>query len=112
MLSAPCSPSNLSSVTLVASSPSDSNNAQETGGTASPAHRSPTHAKEAAIVKDASQKEATPGLKEAMPKGEAQRKTSAVKYEGPVDKRLERCISEDSEGNSNLLSEVVGFYSI
>ncbi|XP_045481694.1 ras-specific guanine nucleotide-releasing factor 1-like isoform X2 [Harmonia axyridis] len=90
VLSAPCSPSNLSSVTLVASSPSDSNNAHEVGGSVSP--RSPSQPKEPPIVK-----EPPPVVREKAPKGDVQRKTSAAKHEGPVDKRLERCISEDSE---------------
>ncbi|XP_044765264.1 ras-specific guanine nucleotide-releasing factor 2-like isoform X3 [Coccinella septempunctata] len=95
VLSAPCSPSNLSSVTLVASSPSDSNNAQETGGSISP--RSPTHTKDTPSVKEPPHKEPPPVVREVTPKSDVQRKTSATKHEGPVDKRLERCISEDSE---------------
>lgn len=109
VLSAPCSPSNLSSVTLVASSPSDSNNAHEVGGSVSP--RSPSHPKETPIVK-----EPPPVVREKAPKGDVQRKTSAAKHEGPVDKRLERCISEDSEGEPSeffvFLEKLHGYFKL
>ncbi|KAL3290097.1 hypothetical protein HHI36_023465 [Cryptolaemus montrouzieri] len=102
VLSAPCSPSNLSSVTLVASSPSDSNNAQETGESTSP--HSPSKTKEAPVVKELPKKEAPPTVREATPKVDLQRKISGTKHEGPVDKRLERCISEDTEEPSEDLA--------
>lgn len=85
VLSAPCSPSNLSSVTLVGSSPSDTNEGET--AVASPHHspKKPTSPK----------KEPSP-TKEPPPRVETHQKPS-IKHE-TTEKKVERAISEDTEG--------------
>lgn len=92
VLSAPCSPSNLSSVTLVGSSPSDTNEGE---ATSSPQH-SP---KKAASPK----KEPSPTKEPTTTRPEIHHRPS-IKHE-VVDKKVERCVSEDTEGESEQIPD-------
>lgn len=89
VLSAPCSPSNLSSVTLVGSSPSDNNETLDINQTPTAKEPPSSEMKEEPIEKPApKQLEKPPHHRVSISKPE-------------VEKKMERAISEDTEGAFN-----------